>query len=128
MKHTSKTEDGSTVTIEEKHRTINMHSVGRGLMVPLCVAAVVFSVGFFLYKAIARDFHSNDQSAYVSVQYAADGQVIRCYVTHHDWDVKIDGPHANIWLTNWKFYSEYAKQLGADPTKCIVWNWDGKDQ
>jgi len=67
--------------------------------------------------------------AYIVVKYGPGGLATNCWVLQDKDAIAIEGGWGSsfINMTHWRDYKWFAKQLGADPDKCEVWNWAGKE-
>jgi hypothetical protein len=66
--------------------------------------------------------------AYIVVKYGPDGHVANCWVLKDKNAIAIEGGWGSSFvnMNHWRDYKWFAKQLGADPGKCEVWDWAGK--
>jgi hypothetical protein len=79
---------------------------------------------------LAAKRHTENQYAYITVLYAADGHAAECWITQHKSDVIVlteNTPSAYSYISNYKDYVHYGTILRMDPKMCIVMKWEGQD-
>lgn len=134
MKATEKSSD-ATITVAKGKAPLKTKKIGKSLLVGVGMALValggVYGVARIQSCKVDQDRLEQEnavrdaQRAHIRVQYASDGHAVNCWVSDND-GVRVNGPTAEIYMSTWRDYKEFAKELGIDPDKCTVLNWNGK--